>query len=396
MKTYLFIFCAMVGLASCSKKSTPAPHYVPDTTPGDITTFAGGGKNLYIGTSGPDTTVFLFYPTSVAVDAAGNVYIADMDHAVVRKVNTAGIVSTIAGCGKPGLSGDGGPATAATMQEPIGVAVDGGGNVYICDWFNNDVRKVDPSGIITTFAGNTVYNPYGDGGYFGDGGPAVGAGLNQPNGLAVDARGNVYIADLSNKCIRVVNAAGIISTFAGSRYKGSGFSGDGGPASAALLGAPFGVATDAAGNVYIADTYNQRIRKVDTAGIISTIAGNGYNAGVSYSLAGGFAGDGGPADSAELNLPYGVAVDASGNVYIADTYNQRVRKVSTSGIITTVAGNGYISNNGMSAPQNGGFAGNRGPAISAALNGPVGVAVDASGNIYIADQYNGYIRKVNN
>ena len=216
------------------------------------------------------------------------------------------------------------------------------------------------TGIITTIAGNGIA------GYSGDGGLATNAELNNPYGVAVDSNGNIYIADTNNNRIRKVNSTtGIITTIAGNGT--AGYSGDGGLATNAELYYPYGVAVDSNGNIYIADTYNNRIRKVNsTTGIITTIAGNGTA---------GYSGDGGPATNAQLNYPYGVAVDSSGNIYIADTDNNRIRKVnSTTGIITTIAGNG-----------NPGYSGDGGPATNAELYDPSGVAVDSNGNIYIAD-----------
>jgi len=275
-------------------------------------------------------------------------------------------IYTVAGNGVSGYSGDGGAATAAKLTLPAGVATDASGNVYVCDLWNNRIREVNTSGIISTFAGN------GTGSYSGDGGPATAATLSSPYGVAVDASGNIYIADYNNNRIRKVNTSGIISTFAGNGT--AGYSGDGGAATAATISSPFDVAVDASGNVYFSDTGNDVIRKVNTSGIISTIAGNGTT---------GFSGDGGLATAAELNFPRGVAVDASGNVYIADASNNRIRKVNTSGIISTIAGNG-----------GGGFSGDGGLATAAALNGPAGVAVDASGHIYISDANNYRVREL--
>jgi sugar lactone lactonase YvrE len=250
------------------------------------------------------------------------------------------------------------------------VAVDAAGNLLIADSGNQRIRRVDgTTGIITTVAGNGTY------GFSGDGGAATSASLAYPYGVAVDAAGNLLIADYGNQRIRQVDGTTrIITTVAG---KGTyGFSGDGGPATDASLNNPLGVAVDGAGNLLIADTYNQRIRRVDgTTGIITTVAGNGMA---------GFSGDGGPATDASLNNPSGVAVDGAGNLLIAVYGNQRIRRVDgTTGIITTVAGNGTA-----------GFSGDGGAAISGSLNNPVGVAVDAAGNLLIADTNNLRIRRV--
>jgi hypothetical protein len=336
-----------------------------------ITTIAGNGFFGISGDGGPAIVAELASPTGVACDASGNLYISD-EGDCIRKINTSGIISTIAGMGGiGGYSGDGGPATAAELYLPYGVAVDSSGNIYIADGYYSRIRKVDTSGIISTFAGSAAT------GYSGDGGPATDAELNNPWGLAVDASGNLLIADWSNYRIRKVNKSGVISTFAGN---GTGaFSGDGGQATAAELYLPYGVACDTFGNVYIADGGNNRVRIVKKSGIISTFAGNGFGAPHS----GGYSGDGGPAIAAEFYNPMGVVVDNYGNIYIADDLNQRIRIINTSGIISTFAGNGTS-----------GFFGDGGPATSAEFYGPGGLALDASGNIYIPDFTNHRVRKV--
>src|SRR3989449_1241942 len=388
-------------------------------TEGIISTIAGNGKERFEGDGGPATSASLNGPRGVAVDPAGNVYIADRGNSRIRKVDTVGLISTIAGNGTSGFSGDGGLATAASF-DAWSLAVDVSGNLYITDARNHRVRKVNAAGIISTVAGDggdifggdggpatatsvlpvdifvdpggklyvadascRVRKVNGDGiittiacngtsGFTGDGGPATAASC-APYRVARDSAGNLYVADESSRRIRKVSAAGIITTVAG---RGTGqSSGDGGPATLAELIQPLGVAVDPAGNVYIADEGSNRIRKVNTAGIISTIAGNGKQ---------GFDGDGGPATSASLYEPSGVAVDPAGNVYIADAGNLRIRKVDTAGIITTIAGNGKE-----------GFSGDGGPATSAELSFPVGVAVDPAGNVYIADEGSNRIRKVN-
>jgi PKD repeat protein len=276
-----------------------------------ITTLAGTGTPGFSGDTGQATAAQLLSPRDVAVDGAGNVYIADSLNNRVRKVSPAGVITTLAGTGTPGFSGDTGQATAAQLNLPNGVAVDLAGNVYIADQNNHRVRKVDPAGVITTFAGTGVL------GFSGDTGQASLAQLNNPRDVAADGAGNVYIADTNNGRVRKVSPAGVITTFAGTGV--AGFSGDTGQATAAQLNGAFGVAVDSAGNVYIADRSNQRVRKVDPAGVITTLAGTG---------APGFSGDTGQASLARLNLPFGVAADAAGTVYIADTGNHRIRKVS--------------------------------------------------------------------
>ena len=339
---------------------------------GVITTVAGNGTGGFNGDNGPATSALLYNPSGVAVDSAGNLYIADTGTNRIRKVSNA-VITTVAGNGTPGFSGDNGPATSAELNVigaaeygPFydnggGVAVDSAGNLYIADTYNNRIRKVS-NGVITTVAGNGTR-------FGGDNGPAMSAQLHDPEGVAVDSAGNLYIADTGNNRIRKVSN-GVITTAAGNGT--TGFSGDNGPAASAELYSPGGVVADSAGNLYIGDTNNNRIRKVSN-GVITTVAGDG-----TY----GFSGDNGPATSAELHAPWGVAVDSASNLYISDFLNSRIRKVSN-GVITTVAGNGA---NGF----------RNGPATSAELYYPLGVAVDSAGNLYIADTNNNRVRKVSN
>ena len=331
---------------------------------GTITTVAGNGVTTFSGEGGAATAARLFNPFGVAADAAGNLYIADSSNQRVRKVDAAGTITTVAGSGVFGFSGDGGAATAAGVN-PYRIAVDAAGNLYIADQGNHRIRRVDAAGTITTVAGSGAF------GFSGDGGAATAARLFNPSGVAVDATGNLYIADTNNQRIRKVHAGGTITTVAGNGTLG--FSGDGGVATAARLANPFGVAVDAAGNLYVADTSNRRIRKVDAAGMITTVAGNG-------SL--GFSGDGGSATTASLGGPSDVAVDAAGNLYIADRGNRRIRQVDAGGTITSVAGNGTV-----------GYSGDGGAATAASFADPVAVAVEAAGNLYIADLTNQRIRR---
>ena len=339
------------------------------TPQGVISTFAGDGFPSFHGDGGLATAARLNGPSGVAVDAAGNVFIADTHNFRVRKVNPQGIISTFAGTGAAAVPsdpvGDGGPATNAIVQGPRGLAIDSAGNVFIADVQNYRIRKVAPNGIITTVAGT------GFSGFGGDDGPAIAAQLSFPTGVAVDGTGTLFIADAANARVRKVTPQGIISTVAGTG--GTAFDGDGGPATMAAMG-PEGVAVDAAGELLIADTFNHRIRKVNALGIISTIAG--------VSLA-GFGGDGELATSARVNEPSGAVLDANQNLFIADTSNHRIRKVSPVGVITTVAGNGTP-----------GFSGDNGPATAAQLNGPFGVAVKSDGTLYITDTLNNRVRKV--
>ena len=331
-----------------------------------ITTFAGTGATGYTGDGGPATNAQLNVPYDVAIDAAGNIYFVEELNNIIRKVNTSGITSTVAGSGSTGFSGDGGPATAATFFQPTAVAIDGIGNLYIADKYNNRIRKVDTAGMITTIAGTGIF------GFGGDGGPATAAQFASPGGLNVDAAGNVFVADAGNNRIRKIAPGGTVTTVAGNGT--GGFAGDGSAATMANLFSPNSVCVDAAGNLYISDGSNQRIRKVNTAGIISTFAGNGV---------GGYGGDAGPATLCQLLNPDGIETDNLGNIYIADASNHRIRKIDTSGFIVTVAGTG----SGM-------FGGDGGPAVVAQLYSPTGLAVDYAGNIFIADLGNDRVRKV--
>ena len=330
---------------------------------GIITTVAGNGENRYSGDGGKATNTTLNEPYGVAVDAYGNLFIADTLNRRIREVGTDGIITTVAGNGTNGFYGDGGAATNAEVSNPSGVAMDTSGNLFIADTDNNRIRKVDGNGTITTVAGD-----FGSG-YNGDGHAATNTSLNHPQGIAIDTDDNLLIADTSNQRVREATF-GIIFTVAGG---GGSNPGDGGAAINAMLEQPQGVAVDDDGNLYIADTYNQRIRKVDENGIITTVAGGGNN----------YPGDGGAATNARLSQPHGLALDISGNILIADTMNNRIRKISTNGIITTVAGGGNS------------YPGDGGAATNAILENPNGVAVDAYGNLFIADTYHSRIRKVN-
>ena len=420
-------------------------------TTGTISTIAGTGEDSYGGDSGPATQAHLRHPRGVAVDGAGNVYISDSENNRIRKVDTTGTISTIAGTGEWGYSGDGGPATRAQLSEPVGVAVDGDGNVYIADIGDHRIRKIDAtSGIISTIAGTGVR---GDG---GDGGPASEAQLIHPLGVVVDGDGNVYIADTDNNRIRRVDAfTGTISTIAGTGEWDYG--GDGGPATSARFKDPVGLAVGGDGIVYVVDHGNRRIRvlqpipgltlrtptstqdlsdyfagfdavryQVESSGgvvetgqvtgsevtfaalmagqgiiTITAIGSDGSRAtrtipvsvdeavlALSYTIdtltGNSYVLDGGPATRAWLESPRGVAVDAMGNLYIADQGHHRIRKVdAATGTISTIAGTGEP-----------GYSGDGGPATQALLRDPVGVAVDGNGHLYIADADNRRIRRV--
>jgi trimeric autotransporter adhesin len=413
-------------------------------TSGVMMRIAGNGRSGYSGDGGPATAAQLQTPAGIAVDGAGNIYVADRDASVVREISSTGTITTVAGTGTAGFNGDGGQANQAQLNVPMGLAMDGAGNLFIADSENQRIRKVSTNGTISTVAGN------GGGGYGGDGGPATATELDEPEGVAVDAAGNIYIADTVNDRVREVSANGNISTVAGtgvsavygSIWDETGVStttGDNGPATSAAVVLPTDVTVDRAGNLYIADYGNARIRlviktvittlaglstgipptdgqaavsarlagptglavdaagnvyfaegsiatgsglgngdyriwKITTDGILKVAAGNGLE---SYS------GDGGAAAVAQLNGPASVAIDSSGNLYFADSGNHRIRRITPAGSISTVAGNGTP-----------GYSGDGGAAVSAQLNGPLGVAVDASGNVYVADTGNNRVRKV--
>ena len=344
---------------------TTSPPPPPPAT-GVITTVAGTGTRGSSGDGGPATAAQLNAPRTMAVAADGAIYLTDTENHRIRRISPSGVISTIAGTGSAGYSGDGGPAVAARVNNPHGIAVDADGNVYIADAPNHRIRRVDRDGIITTVAGT------GSSGYNGDGIAATSARLYYPKGVEVGPDGSLYIGDANNHRVRRVDASGVITTVAGTGT--SGFSGDGGPATAARLKFPRNLAFDSAGRLYIADDENFRVRRVDTSGVITTVAGTGVA---------GYSGDDGPATSAQLRRVRDVAVDAAGNVYIADQENHRIRRVSPSGIITTFAGTGVT-----------GFSGDGGQADAARVAGPRGVAVDADGRVLIGDTGNHRIRRV--
>jgi len=323
---------------------------------GIVGTVAGDGTFGFGGDGGPASAAVLNTPAGIAVNN-GSVYIADRNNARVREILGADIV-TVAGNGMPSFAGDGLAATTAGLFAPSALAFDNSGNLYIADMSNDRVRRVDTSGIITTFAGEGNQAGFG-----GEGDPATEVPLNQPQGLAADLAGNVYVADTNHNRVLQVDPAGNMHTVAGT-----------GTAGVAGLDGPTGLAVDAAGNLYIADTQNHRVQMLGSDGSVSTIAGTG---------AGGFSGDGGPAAAAQLSSPFAVAVDAAGNLYIADTGNNRVRLVTKDGNIATIAGTGDA-----------GYNGDTGAALDVALYNPAGVAVDSQGNLWVTDTGNNRVREL--
>ena len=433
---------------------------------GLVRTVAGNGLHGFGGDGGPATAARLADPSAIALDAQGNLYVADADNNRIRKIDASGTISTLAGTGNWGSEGDGGPAVQAEFSAVYGIAVDSGGNVYVSDTWNDRIRKIDASGTITTVAGT------GEEGYLGDGGPALEARLDKPRGIAVDAAGNLFIADSENHRVRRVGMDGMIETIAGTGE--AGFSGDGGPATAASLSEPVAVAVSDEGIVVIADSENARIRMIGGDGTISTVMGaeeyafgeapgpgtqvslgsprsvaftpdadlyvaDAYRdriyrldsdgwaevlvglgirdlqspGGVAADAEGnifvadrsshrvlrvssdgtvsvfagtgipGSSGDGGPAAGARFFSPSDVAVDPAGNLYVLERFRNRIRKVDRSGIVSTLAGTGEP-----------GFGGDGGPARQAVFQWPQGIAVDSLGQVYVADSRNHRIRKI--
>ena len=424
-------------------------------TNGIITTIAGTGSNAYFGDNGPATQAAMGLVVQMAVDSSGNLSLADSGSFAVRKFDAKGIITTIAGGVNPGSIADNIPAVKALMV-PNGLTLDNNGNLYLSDFNRDLVRKVSlSSGIITTIAGNA------NTGFTGDNGIAIQAELNSPAGLAVDSNGQVFVADFGNKRIRKI-ASSLITTVAGTS------DGDGGPATAAFLNQPVGIAVDNAGNIAIAEVGTALVRRFTAGGAINRLgllfghpigvaadqSGNFFVVddepyllmikpdGTTKIIAGdgdvGYTGDGGAATSAAIDLPTAVAVDSSNNVYITDFFNNRISKISTAVIVTTIAGNGKFQFSGDNAPATAagldpfdiavdktnalyvadrsnnrirrigpdgtistvagsgiaGYAGDGGPATAALLDNPTGVAVDAGGNLYVADSGNAVVRRI--
>lgn len=341
-------------------------------TSGSIQTIAGNGSQSFSGDGGPAIGASLNIEVDVSADHSGNLFIADQFNHRIRKIASNGTISTVAGTGAAGFSGDGGPAVKAQINTPTGVFVDGAGNLYIADVGNQRIRKVSTSGKITTLAGN------GSKGFGGDGGPAIDASFFNCVRVVVNPlSGDVLVADQSNHRIRRITPGGTISTFAGNGVgtpSTGAFSGDGGPATGASLNNPTALTVDGSGVVYFSDQFNQRIRKVTRDGNITTIAGNGSP---------GFAGESSPAAAAMLNYPGGITVDGAGNLYFNDDLNFRTRMIAAGGTISTIAGSGTQ-----------GFAGDGGAATAASLSGNFGVTLDLHGNLYIADSTNNRVREV--
>ena len=336
-----------------------------------ITTIAGiYDSNAYNGDTIAAAAVHLAGPDNVILDGAGNYYISDTYHDRIRKVDAAGVITTIAGTGTTmggGFSGDGGPATAAQLNAPLGMVFDHAGNLYIADNYNNRIRKISTTGIITTIAGTDTA------GYNGDNIPATAAQLNSPHFIAFDAAENLYICDYNNSRIRKIDGSGIITTIAGTGST-MGSPAEDSAATLASVHHPYGIAIDENGNIYFSDETANKVRRINPAGIVSTIAGNGHS---------NYNGDNIPATNAWLFNPCGIAVDNSGNVYFADGNNCRIRKIDNTGIITTIAGIGSSA-----------YSGDGGPATAAAISAITGVTISTSGDMYIAGFSSDVIRLV--
>jgi sugar lactone lactonase YvrE len=342
--------------SSCSKNDNAVPaNPTPIQTTGVVSTFAGSG--IFGSTNGTGKAAAFNYPNGVAVDATGNVYVADQGNNEIRKITPAGAVTTLSGTLIPGNTNTSTIGVSASFNGPTGVATDALGNIYVADFGNNLIRKIASTGAVSTLAGGGSATGTKSGNTNDVGTKAL---FNGPAGVAVDAAGNVYVADFTNNLIRKIDAANNVTTLAGSGKAGS----TDGAGTAASFNGPRGVAVDIAGNVYVADANNNLIRKIDATGNVTTFAGSGKKGNT-----------GGNGTAAAFSYPSGVAVDAVGNVYVADALDNLVRKITPTGDVSSLAGSGYFS---MVQP----------------FNAPVSVAVDASGNVYVANDYGNIIQVI--
>lgn len=319
-----------------------------------VATFAGSG--LSGSTNATGTAASFYNPIGVCVDASGNIYVADYANHKIRKVSPAGAVTTLAGSGTPGNTDATG--TAASFNSPNGVCADASGNIYVADYGNNKIRKISPAGAVTTFAGSGALGSTDATG--------TAASFNSPIGVCVDASGNIYVADSSNRKIRKISPTGVVTTFAGSGVSGSTDA----TGTSASFNNPADVCADASGNIYVADYNANKIRKITPAGVVTTLAGSGAVGSINAV-----------GTAASFNGPRGVCADASGNIYVADKNNYKIRKISLAGVVTTYAGSGISGSTDATG-------------TAASFNTPYGVCADASGNIYVSDSYNHKIRKI--
>ena len=356
MKNYVKYFSILLALffaiSSCTKKTTPAPS--ESSSYGLTTTFAGSLSYGYV--NGKDTTARFSGPSSVDVDQAGNIYVADAGNQDIRKITPSGIVTTIAGSGQMGAAN--GLGTAASFTYPYGIAVDINGNIYVADAGNNLIRKITPDGMVSTLAGSGAKGSQD--------GPGTSATFNFPYGIAVDVAGNVYVADASNNTVRKITVAGIVSTLAGDGTVGA----KNGNGVSASFNYPQDLDIDGSGNIYVADEANHLIRKITPSGVVTTFAGTGIKGS-----------DDGPVTTATFNYPDSITHDADGNIYVSDEGSSLIRKITPAGMVSTLAGNGSF-----------GFANGIGKA--AVFNEIFGIAIDKSNNLFVADLGNYMIRKV--
>jgi sugar lactone lactonase YvrE len=353
---------AMILSISCSSEHSPVSLFSGSAPPillgsgSGVSVITLAGSSTSGAVNGPGATATFFNPGGVAVNTAGTIYVADTNNNLIRSVTPAGLVTTFAGSGIQGAIN--GPVTSASFNKPTGVAVDSAGNVYVADSGNNLIREITTSGVVITLAGTGTSGSLN--------GPASIATFFDPTGVAVDSSGNVYVADAGNDLIREITSAGTVLTLAGSGIQGS----TNGTGTSASFFDPTGVAVDSSGNVYVADSGNNMIRKIASGGIVTTLAGSGAPGSTN-----------GLGSNASFNVPMGVAIDSSGNVYVADASNNMIRKVTASGNVTTLAGTGLQgSTNGSGS--------------NATFFDPHGVAVNSSGDIYVADTSNNLIREI--
>lgn len=351
MKKLSLLF-VLLAITSCSKDDENNTENQVSQQPGVYTHAGSGKKGLKDGTG---STADFNDPNGLAIDATGNVYVADYSNNVIRKITPKGEVSIFAGTGTGGSTN--GASTSASFNNPTAVAIDGSGNLYVADYGNHKIRKITVSGVVSTLAGSGTKGSAD--------GTDIGASFNAPKGIAVDASGAIYVADSDNNKIRKITALGVVTTFAGSGISGmqdgTGFS--------ASFKTPVGLAIDKEGNLYVTDS-NQKIRKITPAGVVTTLAGSGNTGSTN-----------GSSTKASFNQPEGIAVDPKGNVYVADTNNNLIRKISPTGEVSTLAGSGNQGN------ADGSY-------TTASFGAPRGLIIDTSGNIYIGDSENHRIRKI--
>lgn len=344
----IMVLASLLSITACIKD-----HHNPNNT-ATVSTFAGSGELGFI--DGIGTAATFSRPEGIAFDAAGNLYVADQFNSLIRKITPGRAVTTFAGNGSYRLVD--GQGTEASFFYPFGMAVDASGYIYVGDFYNNAIRKISPTGLVKTLAGN------------GERGSANGQGsaasFNWPTAVALDASGNVYVADFVNNLIRKITPGGLVTTLAGSGTPGA----VNGKGTAASFNSPYGLALDREGNIYVGDTANDLIRKISPDGIVTTFAGSGEPGAAD-----------GKGTEASFNAPAGLAFDAAGNLYVGDVGNYKIRKINAQGVVTTVAGNGVM-----------GFA--NGPAASASFGAPYNVAVDKDGDVYVSDSQNNMIRKI--